>query len=530
MNSGNHHSESAGGAGVKLASDEQQLAGIPPDPPSGTSEGSGRAVRIAKRHVRHVAVVSSIGGLLYGYDTGVISGSILQITADFNLKSRFGGGVSHITELVTAAILLGAVIGALATSALVGRVGRRRTIIVVAAVFALGVIFSALSGDWWILALSRVFLGLGVGGSTQVVPSYISEMAPSDTRGRYVTMFNIAIGVGILAASAVNFFATSLSWHWRIGVPVVPAVVLLIAMLPLPESPRWLVTKDYINPARRVMRWVRPSRKAADAEVQETKELHEREIRSTPGKGTSGEWRSVLHDKWLRPAIFAGVMVAIFTQITGLEMMIYYTPTLLKNGAGFSEHLAQGGNVGVGIVYLVMTIVGNLVVDKVGRRSLALIMLPGAAASFVAFGVSFWLADGYPPPGLIIGLILAFMFFQAGGIQVIGWLMGSEIYPLQIRSVATSLHAAALWIADLVITVTALTLIQTFTLPGAMLFYAALNVTAWFVIFFRVPETKGRSLEDIERSLKNGTFLPFKRQEDKAKAKLRAQGWDPSAH
>lgn len=531
MTTSRARSADRGSVQVKLSPEEEKLAGIPDDPAAETTDQPDQAKRTAKHHVLWVAVVAALGGLLYGYDTGVIAGAMLQISEDFDLESRFGGATHNITELVTAAILLGAVVGALATSVLVGRFGRRRTIIIIAVLFAIGVVLSALSPDWWYLSLSRLLLGFAVGGSTQVIPSYIAELAPSEKRGRYVTAFNIAIGVGILLASTVNFVvAPWFTWHWRIVVAVVPAIVLMIAMLPLPESPRWLVTQGYVNPARRVMRWVRPTRDDADAEVKGIEEMAEREAAGSTGRGNAGQWQTLLHAKWLRPAVFAGVMVAIFTQITGLEMMIYYTPTILKNEVGFSDHAAQGGNVGVGIVYLIMTVIGNLVVDKLGRRGLALVMLPGAAAAFTAFALSYWLSDNHPPGWLVIVLILLFMFFQAGGIQVIGWLVGSEIYPLQIRSVATSVHAAALWGSNLLITVTALTLIATLTLPGAMAFYATLNVIAWLVIFFRVPETKGRSLEDIERSLKNGTFLPFEWQHKKAKAKLAAAGQDARAH
>lgn len=521
MQSGRHPTDPSG-ADVELSADEQKLTGIPDDLPRQSGDAAQADLR-ARRNVLRVAIVAALGGLLYGYDTGVIAGAMLQVSDDFDLTGRFGDSAHNITEVITASILLGAVIGALATSALVGRLGRRRTIIVVAVIFAAGVLLSAVSGDWWALSLSRIFLGLAVGGATQAIPTYIAELAPSAKRGSYVTMFNIAIGVGILSASMVNFFVPpSFTWHWRIAIAVVPAIILILAMLPLPESPRWLVSKDHINPARRVLRWARPSSREADTEVLEIQQLHEREIAA--GGGEKNEWRILVREKWMRPAIFAGVMVAIFTQITGLEMMIYYTPTILKNNVGFSDHLAQGGNVGVGIVYLIMTIVGKLVVDKVGRRGLALWMLPGAAVSIAGFGLAFWFTDGNPPAWLALTLILLFMFFQAGGIQVIGWLVGSEIYPLQIRSVATSMHAAALWGSNLLITITALSLIHVLTLPGAMLFYAALNVIAWLVIYFRVPETAGRSLEEIEDSLKNGTFLPFERQHAKEQEKLAEAG------
>lgn len=490
---------------VELSPEEQQLGGIPSEPAGGDGPPAEQA-RAARGNVLRIAFVAAFGGLLYGYDTGIIAGAMLQVSDDFRLEERYPGSAHNITEIITASILLGAVIGALLTSVLVNRIGRRLSIILIAAVFAVGVVLSGLSGDWWILSLSRVLLGLAVGGSTMAIPAYISELAPPDRRGGYVTFFNVAIGVGILTASVVNFTAGgAFTWHWRIGIALLPAIILLLGMLPLPESPRWLVSQGFVNPARMVLRWVRSSTRIADKEVRDIAALHKEQARDA-GKN---QWRLMLSEKWMRPAIFAGVMVAVFTQITGLEMMIYYTPTILRNDVGFSEHLAQAGNVGVGIVYLVMTIVGKLVVDRIGRRRLVLIMMPGAALSIAAFGLAFLLTDSNPDPALAIGLILAFMLFQAGGIQVVGWLVGSEIYPMRIRSAATALHAAALWTSNLLITLTALSLIQWLTLPGAMLLYAAINVLAWVLVLLFVPETAGRSLEDIESSLHDGTFRPF---------------------
>lgn len=491
----------------ELTDAERRLGGIP-DAARDDDVSPVEAERLARRHVLHVSFIAAFGGLLYGYDTGVISGAMLHVTEEFHInEERFGSAAHNITEIITSSILLGAVLGALGTSVIVKKVGRRKAIIGIAAVFAIGVLLSGAANDWWTLSLARVFLGLAVGGSTMAIPTYISELAPPAKRGSYVTFFNVAIGVGILTASLVNYFRDSaISWRVRIAAAVVPALVLLIGMKPLPESPRWLVQQGFVNPARRVLRWVRPSTRAVDAEIAEIKRTY-REEQQASGEG---EWRTLFSEKWIRPALFAGIMVAIFTQITGLEMMIYYTPTILKNNVGFSDDMAQAGNVGVGVVYLVMTTLGKFVVDRIGRRRLMLVMLPGAAVSIAAFGIAFWVTNDDPPAGVALALILSFMFFQAGGIQVVGWLMGSELYPLKVRSAATALHAAALWGSNLLITLTALTLIDWLSLPGAMIFYAVINVIAWVTVYFFVPETKGRSLEEIESSLQDGTFLPHR--------------------
>jgi len=453
--------------------------------------------RVTQGHVRRLAFTGALGGLLYGYDTGVISGTLISIGKEF----RIGDGTK---ELITSSILVGAVIGAFFTSAVSRRLGRRRTTLIVAAVFLVGVILAGISIGPITLIGSRLFLGLAVGASTQVIPTYIAEMSPPKRRGRMVTLFNCAIGVGILGAALVNVVLNDVvSWRWMIMLAGIPAIVLLLGMLVLPESPRWLVSQGEVSRARRVLNWVRPSLREAEHELDDIRDL----TKQTDG-GSTSEWRTI-REKWVRPALVAGIGVAIFTQLTGLEMMIYYTPTILTD-AGFPHVFSLWANVGVGVVYLLMTFIGSRLVDRVGRRRLPLITLPGAALSLAAFGVVLFTGGGHPNPALTIGLLLLFMFFQSGGIQVIGWLLESELYPLRVRATATSLQAASLWGSDLLVTVTALTLVDLLGLGGAMWVYAALNVVAWIFIFFRLPETKGRSLEDIERSLREGRFLPHR--------------------
>lgn len=445
-----------------------------------------------------VAFVSALGGLLYGYDTGVISGTLIEISQDFGIGST-------IKEFVTSAILVGAVVGAFFAGRVAGRIGRRRTIIIIAVIFLVGVVCAGLSPNPVLLICSRLLLGLAVGGSTQTIPSYIAELAPAERRGGMVTVFNCAIGLGILAAALVGLFLNGvISWRWMMLVAGVPAAVLLVGMIPLPESPRWLVNNGFVRPARRVLRWVRPSTHAAERELDQIRRVGRKTRSQTAGE--TSEWQE-FRRPWLRPALVAGLLVAMFTQLTGLEMMIYYTPTILT-GAGFPHEYSLWANVGVGAVYLLMTFIGSRVVDRMGRRRLMLVMLPGAAVSIGLFGALFFIQEGGPSKVVTIVLILLFMFFQSGGIQVVGWLIGSEVYPLQIRSAATSVHAMVLWASDLLVTTTALSLADWIGLGGTMLVYAGVNVIAWALIFWRVPETRGRSLEEVEQSLHDGRFYP----------------------
>ncbi|MDH0745155.1 sugar porter family MFS transporter [Pseudomonas sp. GD03842] len=443
-----------------------------------------------------VATVAAIAGGLYGYDTGIISGALPQIANEFQLDYRA-------QEWVTAAILLGAVIGAICSTRLSASRGRRTTIVIVAAIYCIGVVGAALSPNAWCLAVARLVLGFAVGGSTQIVPTYIAELAPSDKRGRLVTYFNVSIGIGILLAAIVGVAGQNLfDWRWMVGIAIVPSLVLLLGMSKLPGSPRWLVENDRRQDAAQALSLVRETRREVREEIADIQEVVEkREKLPTIG------WPAV-KERWVRPSLVAGLGIAAFTQLSGIEMMIYYTPTFLKN-AGFGASAALWSALGVAVTYLIMTFIGKTVVDHTGRRTLSLAMIPGAVLSLLVLGaVLHYNLAGDSQAWWIVGCLIVFMIFNSGGIQVIGWLTGSEIYPTAIRDQAIGLHAAVLWGSNLLLTGTALTMTQWLGVGGAMWVYAGLNALAWVFIYFLVPETGGRTLEDIERSLHAGTFLP----------------------
>jgi sugar porter (SP) family MFS transporter len=447
------------------------------------------------------AGVSAIGGLLYGYDTGIISGALLQIGDEFHT----GHGME---QVIAASILAGAVIGALVCSRLSERRGRRGTIVLIAGVFAVGALASAAAPSAVLLALGRVVLGFAVGGGTQTIPMYVAELAPPERRGRLVLMFQTAIGVGIVIATIVGATET-VSWRISIGAASVPAVAMLVAMLRLPESPRWLVKRDDPDAAREVLEGLRPKGVDVEPELEAIGEL-EREERASDTRGWSG-----LREAWVRPALVVGCGIAIFTQLSGIEMIVYYSPTILTDN-GFSDSAALRVSVGLGVTYLVMMLVGLSIVDRVGRRRLTLRMVPGAAAALFALGAIFVFGfDGAGTTWLIIACLIVFMFFNAGGLQLMGWLTGSEIYPLAVRANGTAAQAAALWATNLVITLTLLTIIDAITVGVTMWMYGLFNVAAWIFVWRRMPELTGRSLEQIESQLHEGRFAP----EDFARAR-----------
>jgi sugar porter (SP) family MFS transporter len=441
-----------------------------------------------------VALVSAVSGMLYGYDTGIISGALLQITKDFGIAETW-------KQVIAASILLGAVIGALTCSHLSETRGRKGTLLMLAAVFVVGALWCALSPNPVLLSVGRLVLGFAVGGATQTAPMYVAELAPPKYRGRLVLCFQIAIGVGIVIATIVGA-SEAIPWRWSIGIAAVPAAVMLGLLLRLPESPRWLIKDDDRDKAQDVLQRVRPSGYDVDAELDEMAELTRKE-QTAKTRGWPG-----LRAAWVRPALILGCGIAIFTQLSGIEMIIYYSPTILTDN-GFSESVALQVSVALGVSYLIAQLVGLSIIDKVGRRRLTLIMIPGAALSLFVLGLLFVTGNsGRDSVPYIIACLVVFMLFNAGGLQLMGWLTGSETYPLAVRPAGTAVQSAALWGTNLLITLTLLTLINGIGVGPAMWLYALFNVAAWVFVYVRMPDLTGRSLEEIEGKLHDGKFRP----------------------
>jgi sugar porter (SP) family MFS transporter len=464
--------------------DVAQVSSVPSSTP--TSGLTGRMLL--------VALISAVSGLLYGYDTGIISGALLQIRDEFGLGDTA-------KSIVTASILAGAVVGALACSRLAEQLGRHRTLLIIAVTFVIGSLGAALAPDAVLLSIARLVLGLAVGGATQTAPMYVAELAPSALRGRLVLCFQVAIGVGIVVATIIGA-TDSISWRWSIGAAAVPAALMFAFLVPLPESPRWLVGRDRGDDALAVLDQVRPSGADNQPELREIVETDEAERQATT-RGWAG-----LRRTWVRPALIVGCGVAIFTQLSGIEMIIYYAPTILTDN-GFTDDQALDVSVALGVTYLIMMLVGLSIIDRVGRRRLTLLMIPGCAVALFLLGLIFVTGnDGPQNNGLIIACLIAFMFFNAGGLQLMGWLTGSEIYPLGVRAAGTSVQAASLWGSNLLISTTVLAMINAIGVGGTMWVYAGFNVLAFVFLYLRLPDLTGRSLEQIEGALRRGRFRP----------------------
>ncbi|BBY39403.1 MFS transporter [Mycobacterium mantenii] len=459
--------------------------------PVGTRANAGKQLTSA---VVIIALVAAISGMLYGYDTGVISWALLQLTQDFNITEGW-------QQVIAASILLGAIIGALTCSWLSDLRGRRGTLLMLAVVFIVGAVWCADAPDSVALSLGRLVLGFAVGGATQTAPMYVAELSPPAYRGRLVLCFQIAIGVGVLTATLVGV-SDSTNWRGPIGLACVPAAIMLWLLLRLPESPRWLVKQGDRNAAQAVLERVRPEGYDVGTELDEAIEL----ARIERTAGTRG-WAG-LRDAWVRPALVLGCGIAVFTQLSGIEMIIYYSPTILTDD-GVYRSVALRVSVGLGAAYLIAQLIGLAIIDRVGRRRLTLIMVPGAAISLFVLGLLFVTSDnGHEVIPYIMICLIAFMLFNGGGLQLMGWLTGSETYPLAVRPAATAAQSATLWGTNLIITLTMLSLIKAIGVGPSMWLYALFNVAAWIFVYFRMPDLTGKSLEEIENKLSEGKFRP----------------------
>jgi sugar porter (SP) family MFS transporter len=438
------------------------------------------------RHVVWGAAITALGGLLFGYDTGVISGALLFIGKDFH------GLTSFDKELLTSILLIGALVGALAAGKIADRVGRRPTVLGTAALFVAGVMLAAFSPSFAVLVGARVVIGLAVGSASMVVPLYIGEVAPPRLRGALVSFNQLAITSGILVSYLVDYgLSSSQNWRLMFGLAAIPAILMFTGMLFQKESPHWLVAQGREEEAREVLCRVR-GEGDIDAEIAEVRELSER----------NSSFREVLSPA-VRHVMIIGVTLAVFQQITGINTIIYYAPTLLKS-AGLGSSAALLANVVNGAVNVGMTIVAIRLLDRTGRRPLLLGGTTGMAAGMVVVALTFLLGGDQlhgAAAYIAIGGLLIYTGSFAIGLGPVFWLLISEIYPVKIRGQAMSVATMANWGANFVVTISFLTLLGAIGNAGTFFLFAGLSIVA--VVYFQrqVPETRNRSLQEIEREL-----------------------------
>jgi len=442
-----------------------------------------------KGFVYYAVAVAALGGLLFGYNTGVISGAILFIKSQFSLSSTM-------EEIVVSAVLVGAIFGAAAGGVLTNRFGRRKLIISAGIIFTASAFGTAFAPAVpWLIA-GMIVSGFAIGIASFISPMYIAELVPAHVRGALVAVNMLAITSGIVIAYLVDYAFSSIhGWRYMFGVAAIPSVALVIGMWGLPDSPRWLISRGMVDHAKRVLQRVRSVSDVGPeiADIQES-------MKKQGAGGFAG-----LFQPSLRMPLIVGLGMAVFQQITGINTVIYYAPTIFKFAgikAAGPAILAGAGLAGVMWCFHVLSI---FLLDRVGRRPLLLIGVAGQIVGLAILGAAFHFQRlASLTEYLAIASLVVYVASFAMGLGPIFWLLISEIYPLKIRGAAMSAVTVANWGLNLVVSVTFLTLVAVLGEAGTFWLYGAIAVGAWIFFYKLAPETKDKTLEQIEEQWRKG--------------------------
>jgi sugar porter (SP) family MFS transporter len=441
--------------------------------------------RTKRRTLLRWACSAALGGFVFGYQLGVISGALLFIREDFGLSDLEQGALVSVVPL-------GAMVGGLVAGRLADAFGRRRTLLGIAVVLIAATAFSAAAPSAGVLLMARAAVGLGVGGVSSTVPLYLSEIAPPWMRGRLVTINQLMIVSGILASYAVDLgFAGSGSWRSMFAAGLVPAVGLLIGMLRAPESPAWLDANGHTDDARHVILAV-----ADDAVVDEMLDGFRR-LRELERRHLSV--RELLRSG-ARPALIIGLTLGAAQQLVGISAVIYYAPRIMEQ-TGLSASNSILYSVIIGTINLAATVVSVGLVDRVGRRPLLLASVAGMAASLALLGLTFEVELGSAASVVSLACILAYIAAFAVGIGPIFWVLIAEIFPPEARGPGVGLATAVNWFSNFLVGLAFLPLAASIGQGPAFWIFAAVSVLTYIFVKRYVPETKGRSFSEIEAQL-----------------------------
>jgi major inositol transporter-like SP family MFS transporter len=444
-----------------------------------------------------LTVISTLGGLLFGYDTGVISGALLYMNDAFQMSSLEEAAV------VSSLLFPGAAAGALIGGKLADLLGRKKTLLVCAGLFFVGALACALAPSVPFMIVARIVLGLGVGAAAVTCPLYLAEMAPVERRGRMVTINELMIVTGQMLAFAVNALLDQLIhdpdvWRWMLGVAIIPATALFLGMFALPDSPRWYATKRRWDDARRVLHMGR-SADVANLEYEIIAEHAERDVAEDKGAAI----RDLQAFSWMRRILWIGCGLAVVQQATGINTVNYYAPTILEqSGLGVSASLVA--TIAVGVTSVVMTIVGIILLGFVGRRKMLMAGFSGVVLSQAALALVFLLPQSDARSYTILAGMMLFVAFVQCFIGTCVWLLLSEIFPMTIRGFAMGIAVFVLWTTNAAISFAFPIVNENLGSTGTFGLFVVINlISLTFVIKF-VPETKGRSLEELEDQFRSG--------------------------
>ena len=449
-----------------------------------------------------LSVVAALGGFLFGYDTAVISGTIAQVTQLFQLDALQQGWY-------VGCALVGSIVGVLFAGILSDKLGRKLTMVISAVLFSTSALGCALSADFAQLVVYRIIGGVGIGVVSIVSPLYISELAVAQYRGRLVSLYQLAVTVGFLGAYLVNYqllawaeSGTQLSvdwlnkvfitevWRGMLGMETLPAILFFIIIFFIPESPRWLIVRGKELKAVDILEKIYNSITEAKSQLKETKSVLTSETRS--------EW-SLLMKPGIFKAVIIGVCIAILGQFMGVNAVLYYGPSIFEN-AGLSGGDSLFYQVLVGLVNTLTTILALVIIDKVGRKKLVYYGVSGMVVSLILIGLYFLFGDSLGVSSLfLLVFFLFYVFCCAVSICAVVFVLLSEMYPTKVRGLAMSIAGFALWIGTYLIGQLTPWMLQNLTPAGTFFLFAVMCVPYMLIVWKLVPETTGKSLEEIER-------------------------------
>ena len=451
-------------------------------------------------YVLFMAVVAAIGGILFGYDTAVISGTISSVSGQFSLDTIQQGWY-------VGCALVGSIIGVLFAGTLSDSIGRKKTMLIAATLFCLSAIFCAASAGFVQLVCFRIIGGMGIGIVSIVSPVYISEVSPADRRGTMVSLYQLAVTIGFLAAYIVNFWIQDAAqsaqyssgwwrhvmqdemWRGMLGSMTVPAIMYVIVIFFIPESPRWLIVKGEGGKASAILTRIYSDRAAAETQMSETKASIEGE--------TVSEWKALLQPGLLK-AVIIGSAIAILGQFMGVNAVLYYGPEIFSD-AGLSSGDSMFSQVLVGAVNMLTTVIAVFIIDKVGRKQLIYWGVSGMILSLIMIGLYFLCGEAWGlGNGFLLSFFLFYVFCCAISISAVVFVLLSEMYPNSVRGRAMSVAGLALWIGTYLIGQLTPWLLENLTPAGTFFLFAAMCVPYILIMWKAVPETTGKTLEEIE--------------------------------
>ena len=446
-------------------------------------------------YVISIAVIAAMGGLLFGFDTGVISGALPFIKDSWKI-----GDAS--VEILTTSVLVGATAGALVSGKLADILGRKKMIIVNAIIFTAGAIGCAFAKNISFLIIMRIIIGIAIGITSYVVPMYIAEISPARKRGALVTLNQLMITIGLLVSYITDYWLSDdnnpESWRWMFLIGFFPGVILLTGMFFLPETPRWLAGKG---------RWEECKKVLAKVEnpdlIESTLASLEKDI-AFSSKNIKGS--AEIFKPWLRPALIITVGIFFFQQFSGVNTIIYYSPIIFQMAGIVSNTQSILPSIIIGVINVLACVVSVILLDRTGRRKLYMIGISGMIPSLALAGCCFFFKEqlGASLPYFAVLTLVCFIFFINISLSPLGWLLISEIFPLKVRSVGMSIGSLSHWGFNAVIAFTFLTLVNAIGIAATFWMYSVICIAGLIWGYYYIPETKGKSLEDIEQAWRKG--------------------------